>query len=132
LGNKLKLGEKCALLARLSGLSQAELSRRLSIQPSNLNPFLKGHGDVRAELFVKILQELSVDIEDLMNREISRASGIQPEFRVTPGQAWESIVKSLGASERKAMVNYVIKTAQVNLGTRSRPLTGLLKHWMKQ
>lgn len=52
------------------GISQAELARRVGMQPSHLNRFLKGHGDIRALRFIEILNELGFDLEALMARPV--------------------------------------------------------------
>lgn len=52
------------------GISQAELARRVGMQPSHLNRFLKGHGDIRALRLIEILNELGFDLEALMARPL--------------------------------------------------------------
>lgn len=52
------------------GISQAELARRVGMQPSHLNRFLKGHGDIRALRLIEILNELGFDLEALMTRPV--------------------------------------------------------------
>src|SRR5262245_17823272 len=106
------------LLAKLRGTTQAELARRLDLKPSNLNHYLKGHSDIRASLFVRLLKELNIDIEDQLNRELAHFTDIAIVEKPSAGQALESIMKALGPQERKAMVSYLIKTVKVNLGNK--------------
>lgn len=128
--NPLNLANKIGILAGLIGMTQAELARRLSLQPSNLNHYLKGHGDVRAELFVRILRELGVDVEDLLNREIATRTGMKLEDRGGLGETVEIVADSLSPGDRKTMLSYLAKMAQVNLGARATPHVKNIRRWM--
>jgi transcriptional regulator with XRE-family HTH domain len=63
---------KLNTLIQLDGVSQAELSRRVGIQPSHLNRYLKGHGDIRSALLISVMEELGIDICEILEREILR------------------------------------------------------------
>src|SRR4051812_43889040 len=93
---KPSLAQECLLLAQVSGMSQASLARKLGLKPSNLNHYLKGHGDIRAETFVRLLKELNVDIEEILNRQLAKSAGIPMESKATTGDALEAIVRALG------------------------------------
>ena len=129
--SKPKIAQKCSQLATLNGLTQAELARRLEIKPSNLNHYLRGHGDVHADLFISILKELGIDIEEIVNRELARLNGLSLEEKSTPGAAMEAVAKALPREDRKAMVSFIVKMAQVNLGARAKPHARVLKGWVQ-
>lgn len=59
-------------LTALNGLSQAELARRAGLQPSQLNVYLQGRGDLHSRKLVRILLELGLDIETLLEQRISQ------------------------------------------------------------
>ena len=54
------------------GLSQAELARRIGMQPSHLNRFLKGHGDMGSARLISLLSELGVDLEAVVVAAIEK------------------------------------------------------------
>ena len=126
-----KLSQKCSLLATLAGLTQAELARRLEIKPINLNHFLRGHGDVHSALFIRLLKELGIDIEEIINKELARLSGLRLEEKMTPGAAMETLARAMSREDRQALISYVIKTAQVNLGSKAKSQTQFLRGWIQ-
>ncbi len=52
-------------------MSQAELARRVGMQPSHLNHFLRGRGDVRVSRLLKILEALDVDLIKCLSAYVS-------------------------------------------------------------
>lgn len=51
-----------------SGLTQAELARRVGMQPTHLNAFLKGRNDILAQRLTEILLELGLDLSDSLKK----------------------------------------------------------------
>jgi transcriptional regulator with XRE-family HTH domain len=67
------------LLRRLiqrSGLSQAEVARRIGMQPTHLNAFLKGRGDCHSRRVFDLLDELGLSVEEMLLQRLTEA---QPE-----------------------------------------------------
>lgn len=124
---KTSLSQKLALVANLRDLSQADLAKKIGVQPSHLNHYLKGHGDIRSEMLLKILAEVGIHVEDLVNREIARLNSLELKDRVTPGQAMESLLKSMADEDRRALIGYVSKFARANLGAKAGPGVRALK-----
>ena len=131
MNKKAKYPQKVALLAVLRGISQVELAKRLGMQPSHLNHFLKGRGDVRSAQLLRILRELGIDVEEALNREVAALSGMKLEGKDSVGEAFESVAKALSPEDRHAMLGYIVRMAQLNLGTKARAQTKLLKAWMQ-
>ena len=65
------LANKLYQLFGLAGISQAELARRIGMQPSHLNRFLKGHGDMGSSRLLSLLSELGVDLENVLDKAIA-------------------------------------------------------------
>lgn len=59
-------------LADLLGLSQAEVARRVGMQASHLNVFLKGRGDLHSLRLMEILKELGIDLEEQLETAARR------------------------------------------------------------
>lgn len=128
------LAQKFAILTILKGKTQAELARDIGMKPSNLNHYLRGHSDIHAKHFTNILLALDIDIEALVNQEIATLNGLKLEARegkLRLGEAVESVAKALPATERKAMLRYVMKLAQLNLGVRAKSQVQAMKGWAK-
>lgn len=121
------LAQKLALVANLRGLSQARLAKDIGVQASHLNHYLKGHGDVRASLLLKILAELGIDVEQLVNQELARLNGLELREKVSPGEAMATMVKSLGDEDRRALLGYVTKFMRTNLGSRASAHVKVMK-----
>lgn len=58
--------EQIARRIEYLGVTQAELARRVGMQPSHLNRFLRGHGDIRSYRLMEILAEIGFDLEQMM------------------------------------------------------------------
>lgn len=119
------------MLSLLKGKTQVELARQISMQPSNLNNYLRANRDIHSRHFINILKELGIDIEEIVNREIAALSKMQLEEKIPVGTAFESVIKSLGPTERRTLVRHVIKVADLNLGTRAKPQLQALRGCMK-
>jgi transcriptional regulator with XRE-family HTH domain len=126
------IAQKCAMLTKLNSFTQAELARRLGLRASNLNHFLRGHGDVRASLLLAILNELGISVEEMINAELARKSGFRLAERPKLGETFESIATALDRDDRQTLVRYVTRMAQVNLGQLAKPQVQALKVWAKQ
>lgn len=71
------LVHKIYQLLVLRGLSQAELARRIGMQPSHLNRFLKGHGDMGSARLIQLFEELGVDLDQVLSQAIDQCSQSQ-------------------------------------------------------
>lgn len=128
---KSKLPQKFLLLSHLKGKTQVKMAQKISMQPSNLNTYLRGNRDIHSRHFVNILRELDIDIEEILNREIASISEMTLEEKLPVGMAFESMIKSLGPTERRTLVRHVIKIADMNLGNQAKSQIQALRGCIK-
>jgi transcriptional regulator with XRE-family HTH domain len=114
------LANKLANLAKLRGTSQARLARSLEMQPSHLNHFLKGHGDVRSASLVNILSELGIDLEAIVDKELAKVRGEELVDLMGSGELLESLVASMQNEDRHAFIGYTMKFAIESLGVEAK------------
>lgn len=91
---------KLVQLACTRGLSQAELARRVGMQPSHLNHFLRGHGDVRSSKLLEILLVLGVDLERHLDEALGASGDGGGE---TEGESWLRVFHGFDSPERSAL-----------------------------
>jgi transcriptional regulator with XRE-family HTH domain len=96
-----------ALLMQSKGITQVSMAARLGIAPSHLNTYLKGHGDIHASLFLEILKQLDIDIEETVSEQLATSTGLQTRAKDPLGSSLELLIRSLPVSRRKALVGYL-------------------------
>lgn len=64
----LKLNQLC----KVYGLTQVELAKRLGMQPSHLNIFLRGRSDIHSQRLVELLSEMGISIEEQVDRALAK------------------------------------------------------------
>jgi len=64
----LQIGNKIKTKRRKLGITQANLSKKLSISPSYLNLMESGKRKINLDLLLKISNELNVDISDISKK----------------------------------------------------------------
>lgn len=104
------LVQKIYALFTARGMSQAELARRIGMQPSHLNRFLKGHGDMGSARLVSLLSELGVDLERVVDealRQQKTADGREASAALTSleSQALTNWIKRLREESQRERVN---------------------------
>ena len=114
------LAQKIARLAKLRGTSQARLARALEMQPSHLNHFLRGHGDIRSASLVNILTELGIDLDSILEKELAKVQGAELVEQMGSGEVLESLVSSMQDEDRHAFIGYTMKFALESLGTQAK------------
>lgn len=67
-----RFAAKIKQLTQLSNVTQVELSKRLGIQPSHLNIFFQGRGDIHGQRLIELLLELGVDVESQIDEALAR------------------------------------------------------------
>lgn len=97
------------------------------MRPSHLNIYLKGHTDIHATSLVRILSELGIDLEALVERELAKARGEELLNHLSPGDTLELIMNKMDREERHAMLSYASRFARVALGRRSESAVRHLK-----
>lgn len=113
--------EKLNALIKLDGLSQAELARRVGIQPSHLNRFLKGHGDIRSFLFASLLEELGINIAQIIEREfLQRSSARSTTKSERDSNHIGDLLRGLPSAERRAVAFLVETMANENRGAQKK------------
>lgn len=127
---RLPIEQKIVFLAKLRGLTQVELARRLDMQASHLNHYLKGHGDVRSSSFLKILGELGIDMSTVIDQEIAKRRTPLNESQMSAMDVFETLVAKMDKDDRQAFVNYTMKFALVHLGSKARPQIRKLRELM--
>ena len=76
---KKTIGEKLALLAKVSGKSQTEISDSIGMKSSQLNRFFKGHSEFNSENLVLVLKQLGIELEDLIKNKIKKFDNVDVE-----------------------------------------------------
>jgi transcriptional regulator with XRE-family HTH domain len=115
------IGETISILLRTQGLSQSSLAKKLGMQPSNLNLYLRGHKDIRAELFLELLKVLGVDIREQLVAKITTASGSRDSYGVSTADAIESLLLHFDSWERMALLQFVTKMASLGSEKKAAP-----------
>ena len=64
----LQIGNKIKSKRRKLGITQASLSKRLSISPSYLNLMESGKRKINVDLLLKMANELNVDVSDISKK----------------------------------------------------------------
>ena len=64
----LEIGNKIKSKRRKLGITQADLSRKLSISPSYLNLMESGKRKINVDLLLKIANELNVNVSDISKK----------------------------------------------------------------
>ena len=66
----LQIGHKIKTKRKKLGITQANLSRSLSISPTYLNLMESGKRKINVDLLLKIADELNVNISDISKKQI--------------------------------------------------------------
>ena len=66
--NDLQIGYKVKAKRRKLGVTQAEMSKKLSISPSYLNLIENGKRKVNVDLLLKLANELNIEISDISKK----------------------------------------------------------------
>ena len=66
--NDLQIGYKIKTKRRQLGVTQAEMSKKLSISPSYLNLIESGKRKVNVDLLLKLANELNIEISDIAKK----------------------------------------------------------------
>ena len=64
----LQIGSKIKTKRRKLGITQADLSKKLSISPSYLNLMESGKRKINVDLLLKMANELNVDVSDISKK----------------------------------------------------------------
>ena len=64
----LQIGHKIKIKRRKLGITQADLSKKLSISPTYLNLMESGKRKINVDLLLKIANELNVDLSDISKK----------------------------------------------------------------
>jgi transcriptional regulator with XRE-family HTH domain len=102
-------------------MTQVSMATRLGIAPSHLNTYLKAHGDIHASLMIDILKHLDISIEDAISDKLAKATGLQPRTKDPVGGSLELLIRSLPASQRKALVGYLRRYFRESLHNSFQP-----------
>lgn len=80
--NLKRFSEKVKKLTELSQLSQAEMARRIGMQPTHINLFFQGRGDLHGQRLIAVLRELGIDLEKQVNDAIDEIQNSKKETAV--------------------------------------------------
>lgn len=105
------------------GLTQAEVARRLGMQASHLNLFLKGKSDLVSQRLLQLLKELDVDVEQLVDQALEKSTASDPA-KLETAEALETEnlqnqLLRLPRVDRDSVLNILKKMAPANPLTRS-------------
>ena len=67
-----RLSGKLTQLCKHYGLTQVELAKRLGMQPSHLNIYLRGRSDIHSQRLIQLLEEIGISVEDQVDRALER------------------------------------------------------------
>jgi transcriptional regulator with XRE-family HTH domain len=87
-------------LCKLYGLTQVELSKRLGMQPSHLNIFLRGRSDIHSQRLLELLNELGISVEDQIDAALARLNGQAPK---DPEQDLALYLRRMTRAERESL-----------------------------
>ena len=66
-----QIGHKIKIKRKKLGITQADLSKKLSISPTYLNLMESGKRKIDLDLLLKMANELNVDVSDISKKTIS-------------------------------------------------------------
>lgn len=102
------------------GLTQAEVARRLGMQASHLNLFLKGKSDLVSQRLLQLLKELDVDVEQLVDEALEKtAAPDTASTETTEAENLQNQLLRLPRVDRDSVLNILKKMAPTNPLTRS-------------
>lgn len=64
------IGQKCGLIAKRQGKTQAYLADKLAISRITINRFFNGHTAIKCDDFVNLLFELSIDLKSQIDAKL--------------------------------------------------------------
>lgn len=105
------LGLKVNALLSLTPGTYAKISESCHISKSSLGRFLTGQSDIRSASLVKILRQIGIDIDMVVNRKVREELG---EERKTPhiGSDLETILENIDPISTKTMISTLIARAK--------------------
>ena len=95
---KLGLGQRLSLLAKLKGMTQEEIAQTCAISRISVNRFFRQRTEIRASDFSLLLASLGIDLDAVINKAIENqihggkvhnwerplSQGVLPELKALP------------------------------------------------
>lgn len=113
-------GGRVRELTSLMGLSQAEIARRVGMQASHLNVFMKGRGDLHSLRLMEILKELGIDLEDQLDLAIRRQRARKSGQHLHDGEDLLTSLQQISRAERESLRRIISRLRKEKRGTFRR------------
>jgi len=91
-------------IIRLKRTSQADVSEKSGVHPSNLSKFLNGDSDIRSSSLVGIMNALNISLEEILEKEIEQLIGKKTSGK-SLGDALETLVKEADPITAKTLLD---------------------------
>jgi transcriptional regulator with XRE-family HTH domain len=111
LSAKPNLNAKIAQMFRIRFSTQSEVARKLSLDRSTLNRFLRGEADIGASKFVAILRECEIDLSQLIDRRVDELLGRNPK-ELSVGAALDSALSALDPISQKTILSTIVNKVE--------------------
>jgi transcriptional regulator with XRE-family HTH domain len=108
---KPNLNAKIAQMFRIRFSTQSEVARKLSLDRSTLNRFLRGEADIGASKFVAILRECEIDLGQLIDRRMDELLGRNPK-EMSMGSALEAALSALDPISQKTILSTIVNKVE--------------------
>jgi transcriptional regulator with XRE-family HTH domain len=108
---KPNLNAKIAQMFRVRFSTQSEVARKLSLDRSTLNRFLRGEADIGASKFVAILRECEIDLSQLIDRRVDELLGRNPK-EMSIGSALEAALSALDPISQKTILSTIVNKVE--------------------
>ncbi len=102
-------------IIRLKRLSQAEVSNRSGVHPSNLSKFLNGETELRSGSLVEVLEALDIHLSAVLENQIEDLLGKRKSASM--GEAMETLLGEVDPVAAKT----IIETLEKRVKARSHP-----------
>jgi transcriptional regulator with XRE-family HTH domain len=102
---------KIAQMFRIRFSTQSEVARKLSLDRSTLNRFLRGEVDIGSSKFVAILRECEIDLGQLIDRRVDELLGRNPK-EMSIGSALEAALSALDPISQKTILSTIVNKVE--------------------
>lgn len=99
-----KLGQLC----KLYGLTQVELAKRLGMQPSHLNIFLRGRSDIHSQRLIEFLEELGISVEEQVDKALAKMK----QEPLMPEEDLNLSLRRMSRAERESLILIITRLSR--------------------
>lgn len=99
------------------GLSQTEIADRVGVPPSQINRYMNGHSDVYSAVLVKILHELGLNLESMVDKRINQLSKMDLHEDSTKEDMLLFLFNELDDLGKQTMLSQLLWAAKLTKGS---------------